>query len=72
MGSLLSDVINCLCTGKSLSDLSCFNKKMNSKINANVNVNANDKTPEDSNLLNKEFIEFALRHSHFVSPPNQP
>ena len=26
VGNLLSDVINCLCTGKSLSGLSCFEK----------------------------------------------
>ena len=31
VGSLLSDVINCLCTGKALSELSCF-KKIKQKV----------------------------------------
>ena len=57
VGNLLSDVINCLCTGKSLSDLSCFNK------------NANNKTPEDTNILNKAFMDFALQHMEHLNPP---
>ena len=48
VGNLLGDVINCLCTGKSLSNLSCFNKyvKTNSK--------------KIDNKLEKEFIKYEL------------
>ena len=51
VGYLLSDVIDCLCTVKSLSKLSCFEKQ---KI----------KTPNTNNIiehsLEKEFVEFKL------------
>ena len=45
VGSLLSDVINCLCTGKALSELSCFKK---------------NKTKSNTEILENEFVNYKL------------